>query len=59
MLVTPATLPTPMDDDHALEVVETPEQLEALAEHLKECKEAVADLEHQPIARSSFKGFTV
>ena len=41
----PATLPTPMDDDHALEVVETPEQLEALAEHLKEC-EFAADLEH-------------
>ena len=54
--VTPATLPTPMDDDHALEVVETPEQLEALAEHLKECKEFAADLEHH--SYRSFKGFT-
>lgn len=54
--VTPATLPTPMDEDHALEVVETPEQLDALAEHLKECKEFAVDLEHH--SYRSFKGFT-
>ena len=52
----PAVLPTPMDDEHPLEVVETPEALNALAAHLDECKEFAVDLEHH--SYRSFKGFT-
>ena len=52
----PATLPTPMDEDHALQVVETVDELEELAAHLEECKEFAVDLEHH--SYRSFKGFT-
>jgi exosome complex exonuclease RRP6 len=52
----PATLPTPMDEDHALQVVETVDALEELAAHLEECKEFAVDLEHH--SYRSFKGFT-
>ena len=50
------TLPTPMDDEHPLTVVDTEEALEALAAHLDECKEFAVDLEHH--SYRSFKGFT-
>jgi len=50
------TLPTPMDDEHPLTVVDEEEALEALAAHLEECKEFAVDLEHH--SYRSFKGFT-
>ena len=52
----PSVLPTPMDEEHPLEVVETPEALDALASHLDDCKEFAVDLEHH--SYRSFKGFT-
>ncbi|ABO99007.1 predicted protein, partial [Ostreococcus lucimarinus CCE9901] len=45
-----------MDEDHALQVVETVDALEELAAHLEECKEFAVDLEHH--SYRSFKGFT-
>jgi len=51
-----AVLPTPMDDEHPLEVVDTEDSLEALAAHLEDCDEFAVDLEHH--SYRSFKGFT-
>ena len=50
------TLPTPMDDEHPLVVVDTEDALEELATHLEQCKEFAVDLEHH--SYRSFKGFT-